>query len=140
MSVELVPLCTINVTLVEEQVFVGEGPAGLRVIIEVEDVVVTGERLNGRLKGRTTADWLTIVGTVGTLDVRLTIETDDGAIVYVTYGGRMDLSEGPGAKPFYAAPVFETGAPQYAWLNLVQAVAKADLDGTRLTYEVHEVR
>lgn len=140
MSIELIPLCTIDVTLTEEQIFVGEGPSGLRVITEVEDLTVTGERLSGRLKGRASGDWLTVVGTVGTLDVRATMETDDGAIVYIAYGGRTDLTGGPGAAPFYTAPRFETGHPDYAWLNLVQAVAKGALDGTRLTYDVHEVR
>ena len=41
----------------------------------------------------------------------------------VTYGGRIDLSKGPGQSPVYAAPLFETGDERYAWLNLVQAVA-----------------
>lgn len=140
MSIELVPLCTLNITLEEEQTFVGEGPAGLRVIAEVVDVTVTGDRLSGRLKGRSTADWLTVVGIVGTVDVRTTIETDDGAIIYITYGGRMDLTGGPGAAPIYMAPRFETGHPDYAWLNLVQAVGKGTLDGSDLVYEVHEVR
>lgn len=140
MSVELVPLCTIDITLAEEQLFVGEGPAGLRVVVEVGDLTVTGDRLSGRVKGRAAADWLTVVGPVATVDVRATIETDDGALVYVTYRGRSDFSEGPGAAPIYSAPTFETGDPRYAWLNLVQAVAKGTLDGNHLTYEVHEVR
>ncbi len=140
MALELVPLCTIDITLAEEQIFVGEGPAGMRVVAEVESVTVTGERLSGQLKGTATADWLTVVGTVGSVDVRSTIETDDGAIVYLTYGGRMDLTNGPGGAPIYTAPRFETGDPRYAWLNLVQAVGKGTLDGTQLTYEVAEVR
>jgi len=140
MAIELIPLCTIDIDLTAEQIFVGEGPAGLRVIAEVEDLTVTGERLSGRLKGRAAGDWLTVVGPVGTVDVRLTVETDDGAIVLITYGGRMDLSGGPGAAPIYVAPRFETGHPDYAWLNLVQAVGKGTLTGTHLTYEVLEVR
>lgn len=140
MAIELLPLCSIDVVLAEEQIFVGEGPAGMRVIAEVETLTVSGDRLSGQLKGTATADWLTVVGTVGTVDVRSTIETDDGAIVYVTYGGRMDLSGGAGAAPIYTAPRFETGDERYAWLNLVQAVAKGTLDGHRLTYEVAEVR
>jgi hypothetical protein len=42
--------------------------------------------------------------------------------------------------PVYTAPRFETGDERYAWLNRVQAVAKGELDGTTLTYEVFEVR
>lgn len=139
MSIELVPLCTIDITLAE-QIFVGEGPAGMRVVVEVDTLTVTGERLSGRQRGRAAADWLSVVGTVSTVDVRATVETDDGALVLVTYRGRMDLSGGPGAAPIYAAPTFETGDARYAWLNLVQAVSKGTLDGDQLTYEVHEVR
>jgi hypothetical protein len=138
-TIELVPLCTFHVSL-GEQIFVGEGPAGLRVIAEVDALEVRGERLSGRLKGRAAGDWLTVVGTVGTLDVRFTIETDDGALVLVSYRGRMDLTDGPGGAPLYGAPTFETGAPEYAWLNLVQAVSKGTLAGNDLTYEVAEVR
>ncbi|WCO65688.1 DUF3237 domain-containing protein [Iamia majanohamensis] len=140
MAIELVPLCTIDLLLAEEHVIVGQGPSGLRVIAEVESLTVTGERLSGGIKGTAAADWLTIVGTVGTVDVRGTIETDDGALVYMTYGGRMDLSQGQGGAPIYTAPRFETGDERYAWLNLVQAVAKGTLDGHHLTYEVAEVR
>ncbi|MBV9511984.1 MAG: DUF3237 family protein, partial [Caulobacteraceae bacterium] len=41
----------------------------------------------------------------------------------------------------YSSPLFETAAPQYAWLNGVQAVAKGRIieDGW-LVYEVYEVR
>lgn len=140
MAIELIPLCTIDVTLAEEQLFVGEGPAGLRVVAEATSVVVSGERLSGRLKGHSAADWLAVAGTVGTIDARMTLETDDGALVYMSYGGRMDLADGPGGAPLYVAPRFETGDARYAWLNLVQAVAKGTLDGSSLTYEVAEVR
>ena len=37
------------------------------------------------------------------------IETDDGALIYVTYGGRAEWSSGPGSNPIYIAPRFETG-------------------------------
>ncbi len=140
MAIELVPLCTIDLVLAEDHIIVGEGPSGLRVVAEAESLTVTGERLSGRQKGRATADWLTIVGTVGTVDVRSTFETDDGALVYLTYGGRMDLSQGQGGAPIYSAPRFETGDERYAWLNLVQAVGKGTLDGHTLSYEVAEVR
>ena len=64
---------------------------------------------------------------VGTLDVRALLETDDGALIYTWYHGRLDLSQGPGTSPAYAAPLYETGDERYAWLNLIQAVAKGEL-------------
>lgn len=67
------------------------------------------------------------------LDVRYCVETDDGALVYVSYSGRVDLSGGTGAAPIYATPLFETGDPRYKWLNTIQAVAKGLADGTGLS-------
>ena len=118
---------------------VGPGPAGMRVIGEVTAARATG-RLSGSLKGNAAADWLVLQGDVGVLDVRVTIETDDGAVVFAQYNGRMDISAGLGAKPVYVAPRFETGDPRYAWLNLVQAVGKGQFNGLALHYEWYEVR
>lgn len=140
MSMELVPLCTIDVTLRDPQVMVGQGPSGFRVIAEVESATVEGDRLHGRSTGSAGGDWLTLVDGIATIDVRMTIETHDGAVVLVSYKGRSDFREGPGAHPIYSAPLFETGDERYAWLNLVQAVAKATFDGSHVVYEVAEVR
>ena len=118
---------------------VGNGPAGVRLVVEVESMHFTSDRLRGELVGGAAADWVTVVGTVGTLDVRATIRTDDGAIVFTHYQGRMDLSNGPGTSPIYVAPVFETGDERYAWLNTVQAVGKGTVNGTELVYEWYEV-
>ena len=114
-----------------------------RVIAECRTFDVVGDRINGHLKGNAAADWLTLDGRgQGTLDVRLLVETDDGALVFVSYRGRLDLSGGPGAAPSYAAPLFDTGDERYMWINGIQAVAKGQLsdDGSTLVYEVYEVR
>jgi hypothetical protein len=67
------------------------------------------------------------------------METDDGAVIYVTYQGRRDFSQGLDA-PIYTAPRFDTGDERYAWLNKIQAAAKGNVEGTTLTYEVCELR
>ena len=139
MTLELIPLCTVAVTL-REPIAVGAGPAGLRLVYEVEEATVKGDRLNGRMIGQASADWLTITGTTATLDVRATLESDDGAVVFAQYTGRTDISGGPGTSPIYVAPRFETGDERYAWLNSIQAAGKGELDGAQLTYEWYELR
>lgn len=139
MTIELVPLCTFDIDL-GEQILVGDGPSGLRVVVEVKDSTVRGDRLSGRAKGEAGADWLTVNGIVGNVDVRSLIETDDGALIYVEYHGRMDLTNGPGSAPIYVAPRFETSDERYQWLNTIQAVGKGMLDGEHLSYEIAEVR
>ena len=90
------------------------------------DARFEGERLSGRAKGTANADWLTI-GHDGTaaLDVRALLETDDGALVFIQYTGRLHLAE----QTTYATPLFETGDDRYTWLNQVQAVGKGKTDG-----------
>ena len=138
MAIELVPLMNVEIALTDPLI-VGEGPAGNRLIFEVASAKFDGERLRGTHKGNAGADWLTICADgTGTLDVRALLETDDGALIFVQYGGRTDV--GTPNAPIYAAPTFETSDQRYRWLNKVQAVAKGTLDGSTLTYEIYEVR
>src|SRR5438477_6649257 len=137
-TLELIPLCSVDVTLTTP-IVIGEGPSGLRLVYEVERMKISGDRLRGTSKGQATADWVTVVGSVGTIDVRGTFETDDGALIYGQYRGRTDVSSGAGA-PIYVAPLFESGDRRYAWLNAIQAVGKGVVDGTELHYEWFEVR
>lgn len=140
MSIELVPLCTATIRLSDPFVM-PDCPSGTRIIVEVSDAVMEGERLNGKQKGVAAADWMTLsAAMIGTLDVRALFETNDGALVFTTYRGRVDMSKGPGTAPIYTAPLYETGDERYAWLNAVQAVAKGTLDGQNLTYEIYELR
>ncbi len=86
------------------------------------------------------ADWMTISGSVGNLDVRAAFETDDGAVIFSHYTGRTAIDGGSGPQLIYVAPVFETGDERYAWLNTLQAVGKGMFDRSHLTYEWYEVR
>lgn len=139
MTVELIPLCNLDVTLADP-IMVGEGPAGLRLIYEVLELTVEGDRLRGTMLGHAAADWVTVSGPIGCLDVRCTFQTHDGAIVLAQYQGRTDLSGGAENSIIYVAPRFETADPGYLWLNAIQAVGKGALDGSHLRYEWYEVR
>lgn len=141
--IELVPLCTAALELAPT-LAVGIGPAGDRSIGEIRAAVVTGERMRASLAGPAAADWLARTGPIGVVDVRMTWRTDDDALIFVRYGGRLDLSNPKQGMFAYVAPVFETGDARYAWLNRIQAVGKGqlfvDANGGRLTYEFYEVR
>ena len=139
MSLVLVPLCTVDATL-SDPIFVGDSPSGLQLIVELSDGVFKGERLNGKSLGVTGADWITISGSVGTLDVRTTMETDDGAIIFVQYRGRTEIGAALGPSPLYVAPLFETGDARYRWINLIQCVGNGTAVGNQLHYEWFEVR
>lgn len=136
-TLELVPLCHVELTLAAPHM-VGEGPSGTRIVADITGMALTGERLTASLKGAGAADWLTVAGSVATVDVRATLETDDGALVSVSYAGRSDVSGGIGTAPFFVAPRFETGDERYRWLNAVQAVGKGLLADR--SYDWYELR
>jgi Protein of unknown function (DUF3237) len=140
MSIELVPLMTATINL-REPIMLPNTPSGTRLIVEVASATFEGDRIRGKQKGVAAADWLTVGpdGT-GTLDVRATLETDDGAVIYSFYRGRLDTTPPLGSVPIYAAPLYETGDERYAWINKIQAVAKGETDGQLLEYEIYEVR
>ena len=140
MALELVPLMNATITI-GEMATISDGPFGTRIVIDISGCHYEGERIKAKQKGSAAADWALLApdGTA-TLDVRLTLETDDGALIFVSYKGKMDCSRGIGAEPIYSAPIFETGDQRYAWLNKIQAVAKGTLEGELLTYEIYELR
>lgn len=141
--IELVPLCTATVELAPT-LAVGLGPAGERSVGELRAVTVKGDRLRASLAGPAAADWMVRTGAIGVIDARMTLRTEDGALIFLHYGGRLDLSDRAKGMFAYIAPVFETGDPRYAWLNRIQAVGKGqlfvDAQGGRLDYEFFEVR
>lgn len=141
MSITLVPLATARIQL-RPPIPIENGPFGTRQVFEVASAEFTGDRITASLKGVACADWLLVSADgAATLDIRGTLETSDGAIVYVDYYGKSDLSKGL-VFPItvYVAPRFETGDPRYAWLNKVQAVGKGIVDENLvLEFEWYEV-
>jgi len=107
---------------------VGAGPIGTRMYYEITGGEVTGDRLHGKILGG--GEWA-LVGPDGFLrvDVRLQIETHDGAFIYVQYTGLLEVNEKVqaalangtatefGDQYFYTNPRMETGDERYAWVN-----------------------
>jgi Protein of unknown function (DUF3237) len=113
-----------------------DGPFGSRIIAGIAEGRWEGERLAGNIVGAG-GDWAVAGdGDAMLLDVRQVIETDDGAVVYVSYNGRCDVTRGT----FTVAPTFETGDERYAWLNVVQAIGQGRFVDGRLEYQMFEVR
>jgi hypothetical protein len=96
------------------------GPQGDRIIVNVVGGTFDGPRLRGQIEPPA-GDWVTRRpdGT-SKLDVRLTLRTDDGAAILMTYNGISHRTES--GSSIRTAPLFETGDPRYSWLNTLQAV------------------
>ena len=79
-----------NATLAPPEV-IGPLPEGIRVNVYATGGEVRGPRLQGKIRP-VGGDWLTVrQDGVGILDVRATIELHDGALIYITYTGVIDL-------------------------------------------------
>ena len=143
LGIRLKPLCRLDAELALP-VVLPNTPAGTRLIIEVLSLRLAGEHLCATMKGRTAADWLILSpdGRTGTLDVRCTLETDDGALIFMHYGGRMRRATATdGAHLIHVAPRFDTGDKRYDWLNAIQAIGKAvhPVGSQSLHYTFYEV-
>ena len=101
---------------------------------------VTGGSFEGeRLRGKVLAgggDWV-VAKTDGTfeLDLRVTLETDDGALIHMTFTGVRDDAN----HYLRTLPRFETAHPAYAFLNRLVAVATGDRRAEGPIYTIHEV-
>ena len=102
-----------------------KAPYGARLNVDVIGARVEGPRFCASLLGTAAADWVTAAPDMktGALDVRATLKTDDGAIIFSEYRGRVRFSA-DGLNQVYTSPRFETGDPRYAWLNSVQCIGK----------------
>lgn len=132
-------------------ILVGPTHHGERRIINIKGGAFAGPRLSGKvLPGG--ADWQIIrADGVAELEARYTLETDDGALIYVFNRGIrwgpkevMDrLAKGervdPGGYYFRTAPIYETSAPKYEWLNRLVAVATGERHTDEVIITVYEV-
>jgi hypothetical protein len=135
---EVIPLARAEFT-VGNMVAVGATPRGARTIVEVTAARFEGERLNARLAGRAAADWsLARPDGVVEVDVRMTLETEDGALVYLEYEGNLDPERG--AQPVLSMMRFETSDERYLWLNRIRAVGKGEFAAGAVRYEIFELR
>jgi hypothetical protein len=132
-------------------VIVGGTPYGERRIIPIKGGSFAGPRLSGKvLPGG--ADWQVIrTDGVAELEARYSLETDDGALIYVLNQGIRSgpkevmerLARGEKVSPseyyFRTRPVFETGAPKYQWLHGLVTVATGERLADQVIITVYEV-
>ncbi len=114
------------------------GPQGTRTIVQIVSGRFEGPRVKASVQ-TPSGDWITNRADGSyRLDVRLTLKTDDGAVILVTYNG-IGQTTSAGAS-LRAAPLFETGDSRYTWLTHLQAVAVGERVGTNLTYDIYALK
>lgn len=147
----LEPLLTAEITLAAPQEL-GDTPHGWRRIINITGGTFRGERLSGRVLAGG-ADWQVIRRDgVADLDARYTLETSDGALIYVRNHGYRHgpaevlerLSSGQEVDPslYYmrTTPLFEAGDARYAWLNRLICIGTGARKKSSVHLEIFEVK
>lgn len=129
---------------------IGEVPEGVRTTVPI-----TGGRFEGpRLRGVVVwgGDW-TLLRADGVLelDLRATLQTDDGVLIHMrSFGLRHGppeviaaLARGETVDPatyyFRTLPRFESGDPKYAYLNRLVAMASGDRRKSGPIYTIEEI-
>lgn len=143
-------LCDVSVHLERPHV-IGSTPHGMRQIFYVKGGTVEGPKVKGEaLPGG--GDWLLIrPDGAGELDVRATLRTDDGDLIYTYYHGIINASPevvarvqrgetvDPSEYYFRTAPFYETASEKYGWLNRVVAVGIGRLAPNWVGYKVYAI-
>ena len=130
---------------------VGETPLGVRRILYMTGGSFSGPRLKGEvLPGG--GDWvLARRDGVAQLDIRMTLRTDDKALIYASCGGILDMAPAlrerimrgeivdPSKYYFRTALVFETAAEKYSWLNRLIAAGVGRRTATGMVTDVFAI-
>jgi Protein of unknown function (DUF3237) len=145
------PLMTLQVRVAPSH-DVGAVPHGTRRVAPIAGGRFDGPRLRGVVVAGPSADWLLLrADGVLELDLRATLQTDDGALIAMrSFGlrhGPADvmaaLARGDAVDParyyFRTTIRFETSHPSYAFLNRLVAVASGDRRAEGPIYTIDEV-
>ena len=110
--------------------------AGHTSIAPVTGGSFSGARLQGMVHNGG-ADWITQVSGHSSLDVRITLETENGAIIYMTYKGV--VARGDSGLYWRVTPVFNTASEEYDWLNHKVFVGKSKQVEGKVAYDIFEI-
>jgi len=117
---------------------IGAGPRGSRLTFPITGGTFEGDRLRGKvLPGG--GDWV-VKRADGVLefDLRITLETDDGAVIHMTFEGLRD-DGAPGGPYFRTVPRFETADSKYAFLNRLLAVGTGEIHADGPVHVIEEI-
>lgn len=130
----------------------GVTPYGHRRIATVAGGTFEGDELKGTVQPTPAGDWITVRSDgVWELDVRLTLKTHDGHLIYMSYRGLRHgpqwvldrLAKGEKVDPseyyFRTAPRFETASEKYSFLNRIISVGVGRREATGPIYEVFQI-
>jgi hypothetical protein len=131
---------------------VGAAPLGMRRILYFKRGSFSGPALTGDiLPGG--GDWVLVrPDGVSLLDIRMTLRTDDGTLIYLNATGIFDMapevrarfdrgeSVGPSEYYFRTSFTFETATEKYRWLNRLVGIGVAQRIPAGMVTDVFAIR
>ena len=131
------PLMTLRLSTAPTQ-NIGDGPHGTRLTFPIIGGSFDGDRLRGKvLPGGD--DWVVKrADGVLELDLRITLETEDGALIHMTFEGIRD-DAAPGAPYVRTLPRFETADAKYFFLNRLLAVGTGEIGANGPVHVIEEI-
>ena len=147
----LTPVYLLEATL-GQPLDLGETAQGHRRIVPLAGGTFTGPEINGKLLPGASADWQLVLADGTALgDIRYTLQTDDGDLLYVQSRGvrhgmpevlaRLGRGEEVDASEytFRTSTQIETAAPDLDWLNKGVFISVAGRQATGVIYETYLV-
>ncbi|MEX0964545.1 MAG: DUF3237 domain-containing protein [Pseudohongiellaceae bacterium] len=95
-----------------------------------------GPRLSGTVRDGG-ADWITQVSGHSSLDVRITLDTADNEIIYMSYTGVVHRADS--GLYWRVRPIFQTASEKYDWLNHIVCIGKSKQIPGKVAYDVFEI-
>jgi hypothetical protein len=131
------PLMTLRLNTAPTQ-NIGAGPHGTRLTFPITGGSFDGDRLRGKvLPGGD--DWVVKrADGVLELDLRITLEADDGALIHMTFEGIRD-DGAAGAPYFRTLPRFETADAKYSFLNRLLALGAGEISPDGPVHVIEEI-
>ena len=116
----------------------GNTPSGVRRYAVVGEGTFEGPRISAKVLPGGSDSLLCTSDDARRPDVRFLVETHDGATILVTYQGIRVVEEG---KEDYwrCTASFQTGAPDYDWMNRIVAVGRGRMTADGVAYDFYKV-
>ncbi|MEX1032770.1 MAG: DUF3237 domain-containing protein [Cellvibrionaceae bacterium] len=110
---------------------------GSRRIVPITGGRFEGPELNGKVLN-VGADWIEArADGTSELDVRVTLETDDGQLIYMSYHGVLSRSDT--GLYWRVVPTFETASEKYDYLNTIIAVGIGKRIDGKTAYSIYRI-
>jgi hypothetical protein len=123
---------------IDEPIAISPGPQADRVIVAPTGGVVEGPAFKGEIVSGPSSEWATLRAD-GTMkaDVRLVLRNHDQQYVLMTYNG---IAKPDGENlTVIIAPLFETAAEEFTWLNSLQTIGIGKPTEQGIAYDIYQI-